>query len=436
MHYQHKIRLNKKTLKLNSNIKSNIKGNKNITLKSNNKKQLHPKKHIFYIVDCYVKSEKFLNKTFLYNHLVNAGLEPDPAMDIINKRLDMLLKKNGITKMQYCLREKKIKPFEIEKGLIKADIFFFYSTNPKLNQIFYKYQVYFSNVLSDEIYYYLDKDQFYNSILKFNSNHHDILKFFIKTFTFNKHSEFLFPGNYIIRPKKAFAGKDILYIHNKQDLNKAKEYYSTARDYKHNVYKYNEIAVSEIITDLSLFKGRKFHIRMYYLVSYIKGIVNSFLCHTGEIFTAEKEYNLDLPFSKEVHDTHGKHTDADYFFPQDMNSENLGIKITKEMLNEFIKKCKKICKCITRVFNANKDKILFDNQENGFYVYGLDILVKSNFEPVIIEININPGFENKTIANIDYMSKMLFDWINSVVIKPFCKYNNPYLAREDSTYIH
>jgi len=66
------------------------------------------KKHIFYIVDCYVKEPEFLNNKYLYNHLVKAGLVPDKAMAIISRRYDVLLKKYKITKKELCLREKKL----------------------------------------------------------------------------------------------------------------------------------------------------------------------------------------------------------------------------------------------------------------------------------------------------------------------------------------
>jgi hypothetical protein len=56
---------------------------------------------------------------------------------------------------------------------------------------------------------------------------------------------------------------------------------------------------------------------MHYIVSYIKGVVNSFLCDIGKILTAKAKFNVKLPFSKDVHDTHFKSTDADYFFPKD-----------------------------------------------------------------------------------------------------------------------
>lgn len=304
-----------------------------------------------------------------------------------------------------------------------------------MNDIFYKYHSYFSNVLSNEIYNYIDKDQLYNSIVKYNSNNSDILKYFIKVFLFSNHDKMKFPGNYIVRPTKAFAGKDIFYIHNQDDLIIAKEYYSKAKDYKNQLFNLNEITVSHIITDLALFKGRKFHIRLFYIVSYIKGVVNSFLFDIGKIYTAKEKFNIKIPFSKEVHDSHGKSTDAAYFYPKEFNEANLGVPITKQMFDEFNEKCRTICRNITKVFVANKDKILFENQDNGYNLYGIDILVKSNFDPVIIEINSNTGLGAKTIENSEYMSKILFGWINEIVIEPFFKYNKPLLARKHPTYI-
>jgi len=393
------------------------------------------KKHIFYIVDCYVKSPKFLNRKHLYNHLVNAGLIPDKAMSIISRRYDTILKKLKITMMELCTREKKIKPLSLEDGLVKADVFFYIEGNPKLDQIFYKYHSYFSNALSNEIYNYINKDRLYDSVVKYNPNKPDILKYFIKVFMFSNQNKIIFPGNYILRPTNSFAGKDILYIHNKNDLTMANKYYSNARNYKNKPYNFSEITVSDIITDLALFRGRKFHIRMYYIVSYLNGIVNSFLLDIGEIFTAKLQFNTNVPFSKEVHDTHGTSTDSEYFFPKDFNDANLEVPITTQMLDELRIKCKIICSSITSVFTANKDKILFENQDNGYYLYGLDIFVKSNFEPIIIEINNNPGFGMKNIENSEYLSKILFGWINEIVIEPFFKYNNLELARKHPTYI-
>lgn len=420
----------KKKQQLKQQLKLSIKQKQDS--KKYNKK--YNKKHIFYIVDCYVKDIDFLNTNYLHNHLVRAGLIPDKAMAIISKRYDAILKKLGITKKELCLIEKKIKPLKLEDGLVKADVFFYYAENPRLNNIFYKYYAFFSNILSDKINNYIDKDQLYNSIVKYNPNP-DILKYFIEVFLFSNQDKMKFPSNYIVRPTKAFAGKDIFYIHNQDDLVIAKEHYSRARDYKNQQYNLNEIAVSHIITDLALFKGRKFHIRLFYLVSYIKGVVNSFLFDIGKIYTAKEKFNIKIPFSKEVHDSHLKSTDASYFFPKEFNEANLGVPLTKQIIDEFNEKCRIICRSINKVFVANKDKILFENQDNGYNLYGLDILVKSNFDPVLIEINENTGIGAKTIENTEYISKILYNWINEIVIEPFFKYNNPQLARKHPTYI-
>ena len=98
------------------------------------------KKYIFYIVDCNIRTHKLLNRQYLYNHLVNAGLIPDTAMPIIAKRYDFLLKKNGITKMDLCNATKEIKPLHLEDGLVKSNVFFYLDKNPILDNIF-KYTI-------------------------------------------------------------------------------------------------------------------------------------------------------------------------------------------------------------------------------------------------------------------------------------------------------
>jgi hypothetical protein len=416
-------------------IHKSKKNNKYYKKKLTNKKT---NRHIFYIVDCYVRTPKYLNNKYLYNYLVQAGLLPDNAMSVISRRYEALLKKYKIKKDALCRFDnhiKQLKELKLEDGIVNADVFFFID-NPKLDRMFYKYHTYFSNILSNEIYKYIDKDYLYDSVVKYNPTNIDILKYFIKVFPLSKQDKIIFPGNYILRPIHGFAGKDILYIHNEDDLKLANKYYDRAKDYKQRPYKINEIMVSHIITDLALFKGRKFHIRMYYLVSFINGIVNSFLFDIGEIITAKLQFNTNLPFSKDVHDTHAESTDADYFYPKDFNEVNLGLPITKKILDELMSKCMIICSGITNVFKAHKNKILFENQDNGYYLYGIDVLVKSNFEPVIIEINGKPSFGMKTLENSEYMSKILYGWINEIAIEPLFKYNKPQLARKHPTYIN
>ena len=181
---------------------------------------------------------------------------------------------------------------------------------------------------------------------------------------------------------------------------------------------------------------------MYYIISVINGVVNSFLCKEGEIFTAKDKYDLNKPFTKEIHDTHGTSTDNDYFFPKDFTNDNLGINITtkqnNKINNEIYKKCKIMCSGITKALNKEhqKSSFLYPNQKNGYQIFGLDILIRDNLEPILIECNDSPGFRTNYSSNNDKLSKIIYGWINEVVLEPLFKYNDSYRIRKHNTYIH
>ena len=63
-----------------------------------------------------------------------------------------------------------------------------------------------------------------------------------------------FPKWYILRPIDSFAGSDIIYINNIEDLNKAIEYYNKTKNYKNIFYQDNVIA-SEYISNPLLFRA-------------------------------------------------------------------------------------------------------------------------------------------------------------------------------------
>ena len=68
---------------------------------------------------------------------------------------------------------------------------------------------------------------------------------------------------------------------------------------------------------------------MYYLISCINEVVNSFLLKDGKILTAKEQFDMDKPFTKDKHDTHLKSTLKDYTILNDLNSDNLNISKNK-----------------------------------------------------------------------------------------------------------
>jgi hypothetical protein len=76
-----------------------------------------------------------------------------------------------------------------------------------------------------------------------------------------------------LRPNDSFGGADIKYVSNHKELNIAIEYYKKNRNYRGVLYG-NDVIASQYLSDLLLFRGRKMHLRMYYIVSCINGVIS------------------------------------------------------------------------------------------------------------------------------------------------------------------
>ena len=406
-----KIKSSRKTKSLKCK-KTRIQKNSKEQDKEQDKEQ-HQKKYKFYIVRC----DNELDDTILYRFLQALGLVPDSnAMNYVEKQYNMIMAKNKLSREQFCESYNRDFIVKIPPGLVSSDVFFYHINSGLLDKPFYKYAKFLTNTINLD-YSILDKGMLYTNILKYNAKRRLNLNNFIKIFPLSNKYKFHFPGNYILRPIHGLSGSGILYVHNANDLQKAFKYYNTHKDYRNKSYSLQEITVSRIITDLLLFKGRKFHLRMYYMVAILEGEISCFFLDYGEILTAKDPYNLNLPFKKAVHDTHQGSTDSDYFFPNDMTPENILTgqtdkdKDNHNLKNIILEGTREIAKGISNiVLGVSKGKpnsLLFENQKNGFYVYGLDILVRDNLELVLVECNTTPSFKRDILEITKMLSEII-----------------------------
>jgi hypothetical protein len=111
--------------------------------------------------------------------------------------------------------------------------------------------------------------------------------------------------------------------------------------------------------------------------------------------------------------------------------------MTPNKIDTIYSQCKEICSYVSKILlNLNKlNSLLYDNQRNGYYILGIDILVRDNLEPVLIELNDKTGYSFKHSNTLHKMSKEIYNWINDTVLEPLFKYNDPMKAREHPSYI-
>ena len=413
------------------------------------KKQIHKhthkhthknnKKHYFYINKCKFDNLYLLDYKILENYLVKLGLHPDKMMSVIENNDKIIAKQHNISYEDFCKFTKKIKPSKINTKSIIADVFFYNINSDFLDKRFYPIQKYLVNILNIKFDNITKKDNIY-TYLQSRKDFKEYEKYFIETFPINDFEKYKFPEYYILRPIDSFSGQGITYIKNKKELQKEIENYKKLKNHKGVIYG-NDVIASPYITNLLLFQGKKFHLRMYYIVSCINGVINSFLLNNSDIITAEKPFDMELPFTADKHDTHLKSSSIDLIFKEHFTSDNLGIEIIEEHKNKIYESSKKICKILTEMIIEKSDckkdckKILYPEQENGYHIFGLDIFVNKDFECILIECNEHTGFETFTEIGNQKLSNYIYKWINEIILEPLFKYNNPKIARKHKTYI-
>ncbi len=187
-------------------------------------------------------------------------------------------------------------------------------------------------------------------------------------------------GVYIIRPvgKEIGSGEGIEYVSNK------KEFEAVVNKYKKNS-KYKKIIASEYIQPLLLFENKKFHIRVYLLFLRNKNKITWTTLLHGRIFCAQKEF-LDKNYHNlEIHDTHGKYSIKNIFFPEEFNYGKENIEKVLSQMELILSKVAEIVKPHLKCFTESK---------NCFEVFGIDFMIKKDFTVILIEVNDTYGLSD------------------------------------------
>jgi GNAT superfamily N-acetyltransferase len=164
--------------------------------------------------------------------------------------------------------------------------------------------------------------------------------------------------------------------------------------------KIKSVIASEYITNpLLMLDGRKFHIRMFFLVRVGPGWAQPFtydLWTRGRIATAKIPYQKGDWHNKAIHDTHSESTDFDLWFPEDLPDPAYRHHIFAQM--------ETICSAaasIMRMHNVGP----YPESRNAFEIFGCDFMVTDTYEVKLIEINDKVGYGSggvRTVHNIPF----------------------------------
>lgn len=239
-------------------------------------------------------------------------------------------------------------------------------------------------------------------------------------------------GVYILKPVESRKGIGIYIIHNQQQLENKQKIYSNVnrlfninkaknedkqlyRALKIKYRKNNDVIISKFIENAMLFKKKRFHIRMYYMITILDNKVNTYLFKFGKLMTAEKDYNKNKMTNKPYYDTHLGTTDDDYIFPNVF--EKNGLNYYNQMINTLTK--------VTEVFKDTYE--CYSESKNCFTILGTDFMITDEGKVLLLEINSsNTGYGSVGKKGYDFFSKMLFKTVLQIIDNVFYNKNIEY----------
>jgi hypothetical protein len=385
--------------------------------------------NIKYDKNYFIDQRFFIDKTYYINKIIkylkSCGLKEDPMMNIIKKSDMLYLKKHNIKfdPKEFLLATTTSKNKINNIDTLKPTVLLQYYN--LFDKRLYNIPCVLTNILNIETLIELNKSNLYLNLEKYYPK--ILNKHMSKTFYINEINNYKFPKMYILRPIKSFGGKDILYISNKEELDKAIDYYNTTNFYyeRDKIYHGNNVIASEYIMNPLLYKNKKFHLRMYYLLTYVNNHFNTFFIDIGKITTSLNDYNIDKPFLPEIHDTHFKYTKEDTIFSYDIKNSNFNKNIdATDIIKQMRTILKYTTKMLTKTITINKETLLYDNQDHGYLLTGVDFMIDDTGNVFLIEINRIPGITFNTEIEGSKMFDIIYKLIDDVVFQPLFKKNN------------
>ena len=207
----------------------------------------------------------------------------------------------------------------------------------------------------------------------------------------------------------------IAYVTNKEEL---AEFANAVKRRKGSKGKEpKEYLVSKYIRNPMLIEGKKFHLRMYFMVcTRLNHKTDWFLFEEGKIITAELPYKDADYMNKKIHDANFKSNKKNRLFPE---SRELGLN-DKEVKN-IMQQMREVLRC---VYDVYKPHIASTRESKyGFEVFGCDFAVTSDVGVKLLGINARHDYgvtdAKKDAPEVhERFCSDFWDWIYKHAIEP------------------
>jgi hypothetical protein len=209
---------------------------------------------------------------------------------------------------------------------------------------------------------------------------------------------------------------------------------------KHKLLTNNKHAIcSTYITNPLLYKGKKFHLRIFIVVVITKNTKKiMYIKNNIFMFTAKKEYiirNEEDYLDRDMNITAGSVTSEIIMWPEFIDKpSNFDLKYLSNDKITFFNNCNQSINNAIQSISLDNLSLL-NTQKAGFFIYGGDIMLDDTGHAWILELNIRPGMggtpdgikhiskEDKKINNIHFFKK-LFRWLLDHIILPYFNHHH------------
>jgi len=175
--------------------------------------------------------------------------------------------------------------------------------------------------------------------------------------------------------------KNKVYVLKKNNISKQKgvrvfsekhEYFSIKKEL--NIKPHNAVIMEYITNPALTVDGKKFHLRICVLLLIESGIKRCYIHDEYRILTAIDKYVKGDWLNKNIHISCASNTKREYKYPNDIATS-----INETKFNEFKK---------TLAFSiAFNNSIIFEENDIGYHIYGVDVLVTDDENFFILEFN-------------------------------------------------
>lgn len=172
--------------------------------------------------------------------------------------------------------------------------------------------------------------------------------------------------------------------------------------------------MSEYVCEPRLWKGKKFHLRSYFLVSVVGGVFRSYLMPTHHVELSCKPFCMEDLDDLDVHGYNcyrALQEDRNQSFDQAAEAG-----FTDAEVADVLQQMRTILQAVSAMYKEHAAP--YRESRHAFEVFGVDFLIRNPTSVVLLEINNKVGLGDFSETWAKKFSGVYFDFIDAAVFRP------------------